>query len=75
MSIGDEHLVWIDMKNPPAGRIDRSRMGKHNRNDTETRLVITAQDIEATRRLAAAENWPRIRDLVDALSRGRKKHP
>jgi hypothetical protein len=74
MSMGDEHLVWIDMKNPPPGRIDRSRMGKHNPNDTEPRPVITAEDIEATRRLAASENWPRIRDLVKTLSRGRKMH-
>jgi hypothetical protein len=69
MSMGDEHLVWIDMKNPPAGRIDRSRMGKHNRM-TPTPAGHHGSRLEATRRLAAAENWPRIRDLEHALSRG-----
>lgn len=43
------------MNNRPPGRIDLSRMGKHNPNDTEPRPVITAEDIEATRQLLAAE--------------------
>ena len=73
MSMDDAHLVWIDMKNPPPGRIGPSRMGKHNPNDTEPRPVITAEDIEATRRLAAAENWPRTRDRDKALSEAGKK--
>jgi hypothetical protein len=51
MTEGDETIVWFDAKNLPPGRIDPSRLGKHNPNDTEPRPVITAEDREATRQL------------------------
>jgi hypothetical protein len=57
MREGDETVVWYDANNLPPGRIDRSRMGKHNPDDTEPRPVITAEDREATRRLAKLEKW------------------
>jgi hypothetical protein len=64
MNSDDEHLVWIDMSNPPPGRIDRSRMGKGNVNATDPYPLITEEDREATRRLAKQENWPRMKDRV-----------
>jgi hypothetical protein len=51
MSKGDETVVWFDANNLPPGRIDPTRMRKHNPNDTEPRPVITAEDWEATRQL------------------------
>lgn len=62
----DEGLVRIDTSNPPPGRIDRSRMGRRNPNDTEPRLEISKEDLEATVRLAREEGWPRIRRRRDA---------
>jgi len=53
MSSGNGNIVSFDMNHLPPGRIDRSRMGKHNPDDTEPRPVVTAEDWEATRRLAA----------------------
>jgi hypothetical protein len=53
----DETVVWYDANNLPPGRIDRTRMGKHNPDDTEPRPVITAEDREETRRLAKLEKW------------------
>jgi hypothetical protein len=51
MNSDDETTVWFDANNLPPGRIDPTRMGKHNPNDTEPRPVITAEDREATRQL------------------------
>jgi hypothetical protein len=62
MSSDDQTLVWIDMKNRPPGRIDRSRMGKpRDRNSDDDHLypVTTPEDLEATRQLAIAEGWYR----------------
>jgi hypothetical protein len=52
MSSDDETTVWFDMNKLPPGRVDRTRLGKPNPNDTEPRPVITAEDWEATRQLA-----------------------
>jgi hypothetical protein len=60
--LGDADLVWIDTRNPPPGRIDPSRMGKPHPNDSETRPVVTAEDWEATRHLAAKEKWRTRKD-------------
>jgi len=57
MNSGKDTTVWYDANNLPPGRIDRSRMGKPNPDDTEPRPVITAEDWEATRRLAKLEKW------------------
>jgi hypothetical protein len=59
MNIDEENLVWIDMRNPPPGRIDPARMGKpRSPSDTEPRPVITKEDVEATLRLARKEHGP-----------------
>ena len=57
MSMDSERLVRTNMNNPPKGRFDPARVGKHNPNDTEPRPVITAEDLEATRRLGIEEGW------------------
>lgn len=55
MTLIRKRLVRIDMSNPPPGRCDPSRMGKRNPNDTDPYPVITDDDREATRRLAAGD--------------------
>lgn len=67
MKIDDENLVWINMCNPPPGRRDPSRAAKRGPADTEPRPVVTAEDIEATLRLAREENWPGGEDRVRRL--------
>lgn len=44
-----ERTVTIDAADPNPGRVDHSRLGKPNPADTEPRLPISAEDIEATR--------------------------
>jgi len=48
MTHSEDGLVHVDLSTPNRGRIDRSRMGKPNPNDTEPRPVVTRADIAAT---------------------------
>ena len=47
--VAGERTVIVDQSDPNRGRYDPSRVGKPNPKDTEERLVITPEDIEATR--------------------------
>jgi hypothetical protein len=67
MKVDDEHLVWIDTRNPPPGRCDPSRMGKGNANASDPYPVITEEDREATRRLAREQKWRRSKDRATPL--------
>ena len=42
-------LVTILASDPNPGRVDRTRMGRHNPADTEPRPPISPEDIEVTR--------------------------
>lgn len=60
MTAPTERIVVVDQSDPNRGRIDRSRFGKPNPNDTEPRPVITPEDFEATR-AELSELWRRMK--------------
>jgi hypothetical protein len=64
MSMDDKKFVLFDIDTLPPGRIDPDRLGKPNPNDTEARPVITAEDIEATRRYSAGRRQRAKKDHV-----------
>ncbi len=49
VAVGTERTVVVDQSDPNRGRVDRARMGRRNPADTEPRLPIPTEDIEATR--------------------------
>jgi len=49
MTADAERTVVVDQSDPNRGRIDRSRFGKPNPNDTEPYPVTSPEDAEATR--------------------------
>ena len=57
MTHSDDDLVTVDLTDPNRGRIDRSRLGRANPDDTEPRPVVTPEDIAAT--LIEIAQWKR----------------
>ena len=72
MTPSDEGLVHADLSDPLRGRIDRSRMGKHNPNDTEPRPIVTPEDRAETLRLIALDKNHAEKVRLAALDRERK---
>ena len=54
MNIPDERIITVYQSDPNRGRIDRSRLGQTRPDDTGERIVLSPEDIEATRQELAA---------------------
>jgi hypothetical protein len=48
MTTPDERIITVYQSDRNRGRIDRSRLGQKHPDDTEERIVLSPEDIEAT---------------------------